>query len=62
MKRAIPLSAGLAAGGLAAVAVRHWRQAKAGQERALLETEILAGLDEVEAEIERLNAAFAAQR
>jgi hypothetical protein len=61
MKRAIPLSAGLAAGGLAVVAARHWRRAQAERERALLEAEILAGLEEVEAERALLNAEFAAR-
>ena len=61
MKLAIPLSAGLAAG-LAVVAMRQRRRGKAEQEHAVLEAELLAGLDEVEAEIARLNAEFAALR
>jgi hypothetical protein len=60
MKPAIPLSAGLATG-LAVLAARQRRRRKAQQERAVLEAELLAGLDEVEAEIARLNAEFAAR-
>ena len=58
MKLAIPLSAGVAAGA-AVVAIRHWRRTRTDQERALLEVEILAGLDEMEAERALLNAEFA---
>ncbi len=61
MKRAVPLSAGIAAGGLAVAAARHWHRSKAEQERAQLEADILVALDEVEAEIARLNAEFAAR-
>ena len=61
MKPAIPLCAGLVAG-LAVLAAKQRRRMKAEQERAVLEAELLAGLDEVEAEIARLNAEFAALR
>ena len=58
MKLAIPLGAGIAAGA-AVVAIRHRRRTLTDQERALLEVEILAGLDEIEAERALLNAEFA---
>lgn len=61
MKRAVPLSAGIAAGGLAVAAARRWRRLNAEQERARLEAEILIGIDEIEAERARLNAEFAAR-
>lgn len=60
MRRAIVLCTGLAAGAVAAVAGRRWHQSRIGQERSLVEAEILAGLDEVEAARVRLNAEFAA--
>jgi len=58
MKRAVALSAGLAAGGLALVAARR-RRGLSEKERSLLELELLAALDEVEAERALLNAEFA---
>lgn len=50
---------GVLAAGAAIVAARHRRRTLAEQERALLEAEILAALDEVEAARTLLNAEFA---
>ena len=58
MKLAIPLTAGLAAGaGIAAL--RRRRRVLPEKDRALLELELLAALEEVEAQRALLNAEFA---
>lgn len=49
----------MVASGAAVVARRHLRQAKAARDRTLLEAELLAALDEIEAEIARINATLA---
>jgi small basic protein len=59
MKRAISLGVGGLAAGTAIVAMRHWRRTLPEKERALLEFEILAALDEVDAARALLNAEFA---
>lgn len=57
-KLTIPLTAGLAAGA-AIVAVRRRRRTMSAHERALLEVEFLAAIDEIDAERVLLNAEFA---
>jgi len=60
MKLAIPLTVGLASGAVVVV-MRRRRRTLSEQERSLLELELLAALDEVEAERALLNAEFARQ-
>ena len=65
MKAPTPRSAfsvgvgGIVAAGAAVVAQRRLRQARAAKDRILLEAELLAALDEIEAEIARINATLA---
>ena len=59
MKRAASLLAVLAVGGAAVVALHRRQQAKAANERDLLESDILADLDEAAAEITRINSEIA---
>ena len=60
MKLAIPLTVGLASSAVIVV-MRHRRRTLSEQERSLLELELLAALDEVEAERALLNAEFGRQ-
>ena len=60
MKPSLPLGLGLAAG-VVVLVMRRKRRTLSEQERSLLELELLAALDEVEAERALLNAEFARQ-